>query len=107
MLDEVSFTESRISPSYSEIGTVLGKWDRCLQSRVRAVYPTQPRGPQGSDSLDPGKTVIFRDKRQSLQVGAWGSARACPLTGGHGKEVGKGHLREVGQRELWVGFPSP
>lgn len=32
-------------PFYSEIGTVLGKWDKCHYSRDRAVGPTQPRGP--------------------------------------------------------------
>lgn len=50
VLDEVSFSGSSFFfffSFYSEIGTVLGKWDRCHQSRDRAVYPTQPRGHKG------------------------------------------------------------
>lgn len=71
--------------------------------KSQGCLPNPDQGaPKGSVSLDTGKPVIFRDKRQSLQVGAWGSARARPPTGGHGKEVG-----EVGRRELGVGFPSP
>lgn len=47
-LDEVSFSGSKwcfvFCSFYSEIGTVLGKWGRCLHARGRAVYPAPPHG---------------------------------------------------------------